>query len=137
MSLFLISLAIVLVAVYVFEHSTDEMAYLAGAISLIGLVVSLVAAPWQVKLLLLMLVLVSSKRLWSPWNWIAKLRRNQQNQPSDRADANEPTSALTKVAEGQITGQQQVQVGQIRNLEKAATGSSTFELKYRGVSIKN
>lgn len=137
MSLFLISLAIVLVAVYVFEHSTDEIAYLAGAISLVGLVVSLVVAPWEFQFLLLMLVLVSSKRLWSPWNWIAKLRQNQQNKPSDRAENNEPNSATTKVTEDPITGQQQDQVGQFSNLEKAAAGSSTFELKYRGVSIKN
>lgn len=60
---FLIPLTTAIVAGYIFKNSADEMAYLTGLVTLVSLILSLVLAPWQLQLLVLMLVLVSTKRL--------------------------------------------------------------------------
>lgn len=60
---FLIPLTTAVAAGYIFKNSADEMAYLTGLVTLISMILSLVLAPWQLQLLVLMLVLVSTKRL--------------------------------------------------------------------------
>lgn len=51
------------VVFYVLKHSADEIAYMSVAVFIVCLLVSLVIAPWQVQLLLLGLVLLSTQRL--------------------------------------------------------------------------
>ncbi len=60
---FLIPLTTAIVAGYIFKNSADEMAYLTGVITLVNLILSLVLAPWQLQLLVLMLVLSSTRQL--------------------------------------------------------------------------
>lgn len=60
---FLIPLTTGLVAGYIFKNSADEMAYLMGAVTIICLILTLVLAPWQIQLLVLILVLITTKRL--------------------------------------------------------------------------
>lgn len=59
---FLIPLVTSLVAGYLFNNSADEMAYLMGSITVVSIVLSLVLAPWQIQLLILMFVIISTKR---------------------------------------------------------------------------
>lgn len=61
--LFLIPLTTSLVSGYIFRSCTDEMAYLTGSITVVSLILSLVLAPWQIQLLILMLVMTSTRRL--------------------------------------------------------------------------
>ena len=61
--LFLIPLMTCLASGYIFKSCADEMAYLTGIITVISLVLSLVLAPWQLQLLILMFVMISTKRL--------------------------------------------------------------------------
>lgn len=61
--LFLIPLTTGLVAGYIFKDCADEMAYLTGVLAAISLILSLVLAPWQIQLLILMLVMTGTRRL--------------------------------------------------------------------------
>lgn len=63
--LFLIPLTICLASGYIFKHSAEEMAYLTGIVAVVSLVLSLALAPWQIQLLVLTLVIISTKRLLS------------------------------------------------------------------------
>ena len=60
---FLIPLITALLTSYIFKKSSDEMAYLTGIITLVSLILCLVLAPWQLQLLVLGLVLFSTKKL--------------------------------------------------------------------------
>jgi hypothetical protein len=61
--LFLIPLTVSIVAVYVSKNSTAEMAELTGLITFIGIILGLILAPWQLQLLVLMLVVIGTRRL--------------------------------------------------------------------------
>lgn len=60
---FLLPLMTGLVSGYVFQKSADEMAYLTGLVTLLSLILSIVLAPWQIQLLVLGLVIHTSKKL--------------------------------------------------------------------------
>lgn len=60
--LFLFPLTISLVAGYIFKNSADEIAYLMGSVTVVSIILSLVLAPWQLQLLVLMLTLVSTRQ---------------------------------------------------------------------------
>ncbi|MEA5603913.1 hypothetical protein [Nostoc sp. UHCC 0252] len=60
---FLIPLCTALVTGYLFKKSSDEIAYLAGVFAAISLILSLILAPWQIQLGLLIIVLVMTNRL--------------------------------------------------------------------------
>lgn len=60
---FLIPLTTCLVCGYVFKKCADEMAYLTGSVTLVSLVLSIIIAPWQIQLLVLFLVMSSTKKL--------------------------------------------------------------------------
>ena len=55
---FTIPLVIALTVAYILKKSADEIAYLAVAILIVSVVLSLVLAPWPIQLLLLALVLL-------------------------------------------------------------------------------
>ena len=60
---FLIPLFSGLVSGYIFKKSTDEIGYLAGAFAIVSFLISLVLAPWEIQLLLLIFVLVITQKL--------------------------------------------------------------------------
>jgi hypothetical protein len=68
---FLVPLLTGLVTGYLSKKCHDEVAYLISVFTVISLFVSLVLAPWQIQLLLLILVLISTQRL---------LRKNENKQ---------------------------------------------------------
>lgn len=51
--LFLLPLGVAIAAFFVFERSEDELAVLSAVIALGGLIFSLILAPWQVQLAVL------------------------------------------------------------------------------------
>lgn len=117
---FTIWLIISLIAVYIYANSDDEMSYLCASISVVSIIASLVLAPWQIKLLLLVLVLMGQQLSWlkrssvqSQTNKLVSLSNSESNPKAAKDD--------TKVDR--------------RDLVETASHSS-FELKYRGVSIK-
>jgi uncharacterized membrane protein YeaQ/YmgE (transglycosylase-associated protein family) len=90
--LFVIPLAIGLVAGYVANKFNDEIADLGIVISIVSLIVGIIFAPWQLQLLLFVLVIVGARRLWKP---------NSSNSTSEEFTAetigkNTVTSSLNK-----------------------------------------
>ncbi|MCC5637270.1 hypothetical protein LC593_15655 [Nostoc sp. CHAB 5844] len=67
---FLIPLLAGLATGYLSKKCSDELAYLTGVFTIVSLVVSLVLAPWQIQLLLLVFVVITTNKL---------LRDNEQN----------------------------------------------------------
>ena len=60
---FLIPLSICVITGYIFNRCSDEVGYLAGLFAIISLVLSLILAPWEIQVLLLVVVLVTTKKL--------------------------------------------------------------------------
>jgi hypothetical protein len=60
---FLIPLIIGLTSGYFFQKSTDETGYLAGAFAIVSFLISIVLAPWEIQLLLLVFVLFVTQKL--------------------------------------------------------------------------
>ena len=63
--LFLLPLFTALVSGYICKQSTDEIGQLAGVVAALSLIISLVSAPWEIQLLLLLAVLFVSPKF--PW----------------------------------------------------------------------
>jgi hypothetical protein len=61
---FLIPLALALGARYVAQKSEAEIAYLTAVLTLLFLLVSLLLAPWQIQILLLLLTAVAVRQFW-------------------------------------------------------------------------
>lgn len=59
--LFLLPLGVAIAAFFMFERSEDELAVLLAVVALTGLVFSLILAPWQVQLAVLILALLRSQ----------------------------------------------------------------------------
>lgn len=55
--LFLIPLMIALGVSYLFKNSTDELAELTGLFTIACLIVSVILTPWQLKILVLILII--------------------------------------------------------------------------------
>jgi Domain of unknown function (DUF4278) len=136
MPVFVISLAIALIAFYLCQKSADEMAYLCAVISVVSLIVSLVLAPWQLKLLLLVLALIS-QRWWFSRNSRMTLQPNQPIKLSVSEVNYQPTTPTTQVVKHEMTRQYRGQVCKPSNLEQPNASELTYELKYRGVGIHN
>lgn len=133
---FIVPLAIVLVALYIFKNSADEIAYLAATISLVGLVLSLMIAPWQIQISLLVLVLlVTSKRLSLFFEPGSESEPDKTAKLIYRGVNYEHSSPTVEVTEGKIAGKYRGQVWKSCNVEKKAESQQTFDLKYRGVSL--
>ncbi len=61
---FLLPLFTAALAAYFWQKSSDEIAYLASAATVISLVLSLVLAPWQIQLLILLTFVIVVTFLW-------------------------------------------------------------------------
>ena len=60
---FLIPLSICIITGYIFNRCSDEVGYLSGLFAIISLVLSLILAPWEIQVLILVVVLVTAKKL--------------------------------------------------------------------------
>ncbi len=78
--LFLIPLTTSLVAGYIFNKSAQEMADLSGSVAVISLILSLVLAPWQFQLLVLILVIISTRKLLRQNEYKMQLKDNKRQQ---------------------------------------------------------
>ena len=147
---FLMPLAITLLAVYILQNSADEISYLAAAVSLVGLFVSLVVAPWQIQILLLFLVLLSARRLLQQCQPVVEAQFEVQSEAQSEAQVEfqddkaqlsyrgvnyESTPAAVEVAEVEVTGKYRGQVCKVRKSETIPVSQPTSGLKYRGATV--
>ncbi|MBD2542944.1 DUF4278 domain-containing protein [Planktothricoides raciborskii] len=144
---FIIPLGLALVVYYILKHATDEIAYIATAILVVSLIVSLVIAPWQFQFLLLLLVLLSNIRIWQktedleddlspadPKINMSYRGINYEVQPKNAIAANEEV----KKAE-MIIGKYRGQVLKTHSPQHTQVQSETtrnFEIQYRGIKVK-
>lgn len=140
---FIMPLAITLLAVYILQNSADEISYLAAAISIVGLFVSLVVAPWQIQLLLLFLGLLSARRLLQQCQPVVEpeaqpqveFQEDNKTQLSYRGVNYESTPPTVEVAEVEVTGKYRGQVCKLRKSENIPLPQPTSGLKYRGATV--
>ncbi|HEY9649318.1 MAG TPA: DUF4278 domain-containing protein [Coleofasciculaceae cyanobacterium] len=135
--LFLIPVAIFLIAAYVFKNSTDEMAYLAATISLVSLVISLFIAPWQIQLLLLMLVLFSNLGQRRPSNQAVESHEQEKSTLLYRGANYELPPVQLEGTSMEITGKYRGRVWRSHDVVNVPSEAQSFNLKYRGVSVTN
>lgn len=153
---FIIPLGIALVVNYILKHATDEIAYIATAILVVSLVISLMMAPWQLQGLLVLLVLVSNIRIWQNGeDAIDESTETEQNinsmssasvpalsyrginykvQPKSTENVNQ------EVKEGEIIGKYRGQLlksHSSKNIQGQPADNPNFEIKYRGVKVKS
>lgn len=137
--IFLIPLTTGLLVGHIAQKSADEIAYLTGAFALINLLLSLILAPWQIQLLLLILVILTARQFW--------LKLEARIQP-DALEKEEPTqvgifndATATGATTNSTPNQANKVVRQYRGVSYE-TNSPTIPLadtekvgKYRGKSL--
>jgi hypothetical protein len=153
---FFISLTTALVAIYIAKNSADEISYLSTAIVVVSLVLTLIFAPWQLQILLLISIWFS-KKLFFP-----STRSTAESQPTQKVESDlaeqitvaQPRSIqiqITKLAyrgvsyqsnspmqpevKGKIIGKYRGQVCQTSQVENPPAQASNLTLKYRGACI--
>jgi hypothetical protein len=82
---FLIPLFTCLISGYIFKKGVDEITYFAGILAVISLIISLVLAPWQFQLLLLIVVLISTQRLLEKNEYQINRGQNSQDRRNSRS----------------------------------------------------
>ncbi|MFO5492186.1 MAG: hypothetical protein ACLBM6_06490 [Cuspidothrix sp.] len=65
---FLMTLVTGVIAGYLFKRNDDEITYIAGILTAVIFIVSLVLAPWQIQFGMLMFVVIVSNKLLNK-NW--------------------------------------------------------------------
>ncbi|WP_290887193.1 DUF4278 domain-containing protein [Fischerella sp.] len=95
--LFLIPLFTGLVTAYIFKKSTDEIGQLIGVVAVISLALGLILAPWQVQLLLLVVVLVGTQKLLQQNEYKLRQQKKQQEQPNYNHSRQASSSEVQKM----------------------------------------
>lgn len=111
---FLTSLTVMLISVYVYKHASEDIAYLAASIFWISLFLSLLVAPWQIQLLLLLLVLLSKKRNLLPTQSLSQSQQENKIQLTYRGNKYEATPPSGEVSKDEITGKYRGQIWRVR-----------------------
>lgn len=132
---FLIPLAIVPVALFIFKNSADEMAYLSAAISVVGLILSLVLAPWQIQIFLLAVVAIAARKLWLSAMSQEESEPEKEIKLSYRGLNYEHNPPEVKLTGDEIIGKYRGQVWKSPIAEEPTIIQPTFTLKYRGASV--
>jgi hypothetical protein len=153
---FFISLATALVALYICKNSADEISYLAAAIVAASLLLTLIFAPWQLQILLLISVWFS-KRLFLPFPRtqvelktsdipesevnenlaIAQSQSLQVTKLAYRGVSYQSNSPALPEIKDKIIGKYRGQVCQTSQLENTTLPASSLNLKYRGVCLNS
>jgi hypothetical protein len=156
---FIIPLGIALVVNYILKHATDEIAYIATAILVVSLVISLMMAPWQLQGLLVLLVLVSNIRIWQKdEDAIDEFTEPEQNINGRGSDSvasvpdlsyrgiNYKVSSKSQAAVDEELNKPKTIIGKYRgqllksyspkNIQGQPTENPNFEIQYRGVKVK-
>jgi predicted membrane protein len=95
--LFVIPIFTGLVAGYIFKKSTDEIGQIIGVVAAISLALGLILAPWQVQLLLLIVVFVSTKKLLQQNEYKLKSQEKDQEQLNNHQNQELISSQAQKI----------------------------------------
>jgi len=154
---FLIPLTIGLVTGYISQNADEDIKYITAVISAITLILSLIFAPWQIQLLILILVLTSKsifgrrreyRANFTP-NQLEKLNSERQNQQpvvsnsvslgeipgKYRGVFYEAHSATTAFTEGEVAGKYRGTPWRIHQMSEVDCQQPHYDIKYRGLSM--
>lgn len=62
--IFLVPLTTAIISGYLFQNTAQEIAYLTGAITGLSLILTLILAPWQIQLLIVILAIIIVRPFW-------------------------------------------------------------------------
>ena len=137
--LFLLPLLSAAIATYFWQRSSDEIAYLTSAATVISLVLSLILAPWQIQLLILLTVVIIVTLLWQgqeqPEGEPVATTETPVEKKYRGATYIEPTTAEVPVKERE--GKYRGAEVKISNNPTVATPIRPSSLKYRGAGSVN
>lgn len=161
--LFLIPLTIGLGAGYISQRTTEDIAYLTGAVTVIGLFFGLILAPWQLQLFFLLFAIVSIGFSWRQLANKREVEGNDEDNPDDRAIAQdrddddttaegsaaiatarrrkyrgvcyEPTAPICQVSQGAIAGKYRGTPWRLHTLKQIVIHQTRGALKYRGIPL--
>jgi predicted membrane protein len=128
--MFLISLFTSLVTGYIFKKCKDEIAYLVGIFAIVSIVITLVLAPWQIQLLLLVCVLFITQKLLKKNEYKLKLEENSQGK-LNYSDHHEQILSQSKITEEEIARKYRGAIYQAENPVEFTEGEIIG--KYRGL----
>ncbi|MEA5596594.1 DUF4278 domain-containing protein [Rivularia sp. UHCC 0363] len=120
---FLIPLTICVITGYISKRCSDEVGYLAGLFAIISLVLSLVLAPWEIQVLLLIVVLVTTKKLLQRNECKLKFEENGNNHQNQISQSETLKKQVTRQYRG---ANYQVDIANTELIESEING------KYRG-----
>jgi hypothetical protein len=146
---FIIPLAIGLLMAYFWKKAPDELGYLVGSAMIIALLLSVILAPWQIKILLLIPVVLSSSQLLdSPQTVVAQGEKNTLNKEENKPIPELNTSELTyrgshyqsapepgALTPKEIQGKYRGGIWTV-SPRKQETIELPEKMKYRGASVK-
>lgn len=130
MLMFLISLAIAGITACIFANSSQITAELTGAATVLSLGMSLIYAPWQVKLLVLVVLLITTQPLLRS--------RTQVSVPMPEPEKPREQEVLQyRGVSYQPTSEGDDQAASVREQAASETASPESPLKYRGATVPN
>ncbi|MBE9166125.1 DUF4278 domain-containing protein [Pleurocapsales cyanobacterium LEGE 06147] len=136
--IFLIPLLTALVAFYITHNSDAEISYLTGAVTVFTLVLSLILAPWELQLLILVLVIAWSQKFWFK---VEKANISESEEPKKREEnelvSDESSNSSVKENGDSIVGKYRGISWKKPNYQPIPAPLPKANLKYRGICINN
>lgn len=144
--LFLLPLTSALITGYLFQKTTQEIAYLTGTIALVSLIFSLLIAPWQVQLIIVVVAIVIARQGWRRLQDIEKveesIKPDQVTTTSKKKEINKYRGVLYNLSPSRINmtpGNLEIKYRgnplPSQQLEPFGVIHRQSNLKYRGVDI--
>ncbi|GAB4293225.1 MAG: hypothetical protein Fur0025_29420 [Oscillatoriaceae cyanobacterium] len=125
------------------KTTATDIAYLAASILLLGFVISLVVAPWQVKLFLLVLIFLTNMRRDSDTVETEPKTQDKEEQDaataaklqlSYRGEKYEVNTPPVELTEDEVVGKYRGQLLKSHQVKNCAANPNC-EIKYRGAKI--
>ncbi len=116
------------------KNTATDIAYIAASILLLGFVISLVVAPWQVKLFLLGLIFLTNMQQEPSPESPAEVAGEDKIQLSYRGEKYEVNTPPIELTEDEIVGKYRGQIVKTHQ-PKQCPASPNLEITYRGAKI--
>ena len=129
---FLIPLVTGIGASYVAKRASDEIGYLMGSLTFFSFILSLVIAPWEVKMVVLAIAIASSYKFL----WQGSEDSELESEDSQLLEV-EPDQQNTNLEQEKLIGTYRGKPYYIKVSQKPAQPQRKLNLKYRGVSVNN
>lgn len=123
---FLFPLTIGLATSYISKYCVDEMAYLTAVVKVVSLILTLALAPWQIQLLALIIVIISTELLLLQNEYRLIPKENKQSMFSWKKPPGATLNTSSKLNPQNISYESTPSIAK-------ATKDETIE-KYRGIS---